>query len=333
MYIATLQSLLCPNDLAVLLHRQYGLDQHCRVQLYRAGMSDVYWIHTSNKPYVVKIYHHGEEHWRRARVSSYALRLFRERGLPVPHLIANRNGEEITTIQSAEGDRALIVYEAVEGEVPNELHADHSYQFGISAARIHQAIESVKPHKDLRPINAHHLLQKAVHQLECYFPHRPEDIEFLRTFAENLWTDVERMLPETAPEFGFCHGDLHTGNAILTESGEIALFDFDSCGMGWRAIDLGTFYVSYDWLTLDLTTKKKRDDMLFYFLEGYTSVRTLSDNEMKVVDLCLPIRHFELLGIVLERCVRVEGIHWVTDTWLTEHVKWFKTWQTEYSIF
>lgn len=76
----------------------------------------------------------------------------------MPRLIANCDGEDVTTIQSAEGDRALIVYEAVEGESPDELHADHSYQFGISAAKIHQAMESVTPHKDLRPINAQHLL-------------------------------------------------------------------------------------------------------------------------------------------------------------------------------
>lgn len=60
MYIATLQSLLCHNDLAALLQRQYGFDQHCRIQFYRAGMSDVYWVHTSKQPYVMKIYHHGD---------------------------------------------------------------------------------------------------------------------------------------------------------------------------------------------------------------------------------------------------------------------------------
>jgi Ser/Thr protein kinase RdoA (MazF antagonist) len=71
-------------------------------------MSDVYWVNAPRKLYVVKIYHHEEEHWRRARVNTYALRFFYECALPVPRLIANRSGEDITTIQSAEGDRALI---------------------------------------------------------------------------------------------------------------------------------------------------------------------------------------------------------------------------------
>jgi len=40
-------------------------------------------------------------------------------------------------------------------------------------------------------------------------------------------------------KYGLCQGDLHTGNARFDMHGRLTLFDFDSFGYGWRAIDIG----------------------------------------------------------------------------------------------
>ena len=66
-----------------------------------------------------------------------------------------------------------------------------------------------------------------------------------------------------------CHGDLHTGNARFDKDGRLTLFDFDSCGYGWRAIDIGVYHVSYDWIDLSDRTRLEKDRFWEAFVDGY----------------------------------------------------------------
>ena len=132
------------------------------------------------------------------------------------------------------------------------------------------------------------------------------------------------------PEYGICHGDLHAGNARFDRNGELALFDWDSFGYGWRALDIGVYRVSYDWLDLSQETKAKKARFWGAFLEGYGEERALSGNELAAVDLALPIRHLELMGLTIRYWAPQQGIHWITDDHFDRHISWFKRWREEY---
>ncbi len=150
-------------------------------------------------------------------------------------------------------------------------------------------------------------------------------MQFLRRLARALWLEVKHRLTATAPHYGFCHGDLHTGNALLTDADELFLLDFDACGFGWRAMDIGTYYASHDWMNLSVESRKERRQILAHFLAGYTSVRALSEEEIGTIDLFMAIRHFELLGLLLQR-VPFSGAHWVNQREFQTDVAWFEAW-------
>jgi len=63
----------------------------------------------------------------------------------------------------------------------------------------------------------------------------------MREFAAKVRHRIEAVQPQL--NFGFCHGDLHGGNAAF-DGDTITMFDFDCCGVGWRAYDIAV----YRWL-------------------------------------------------------------------------------------
>jgi Ser/Thr protein kinase RdoA (MazF antagonist) len=42
-------------------------------------------------------------------------------------------------------------------------------------------------------------------------------------------------------EVGSCHGDLHGWNAHIDQNMALTVYDFDCCGVGWRAYDIAVF--------------------------------------------------------------------------------------------
>ena len=83
-------------------------------------------------------------------------------------------------------------------------------------------------------------------------------------------------LPRTAPEFGFCHGDLHPGNVCFAADGRPTLFDFDCAGWGWRSYDLTIFF----WNAFgERRPKRWREGRWRAFLRGYQEVRPLDAAE------------------------------------------------------
>jgi Ser/Thr protein kinase RdoA (MazF antagonist) len=116
----------------------------------------------------------------------------------------------------------------------------------------------------------------------------------------------------------------------LDQEGRPVLFDFDSFGYGWRALDIGVYRVSYDWLGLSQEVRAVKARFWEAFLEGYHQERCLSQAELLAVDLSLPLRHLELMGITMRYWAQHQGIHWVTDDYWDQHIAWFRKWAGEY---
>lgn len=95
---------------------------------------------------------------------------------------------------------------------------------------------------------------------------------------------------------GVCHGDLHYENIFFdAKNNKVTLFDFDFCGHGFLAYDLGCF----------LRYERNSPDNRSSFLEGYGKVRQLSRTEREA----LP--YFEILMRLFhlgERGLNADGI-------------------------
>jgi Ser/Thr protein kinase RdoA (MazF antagonist) len=89
-------------------------------------------------------------------------------------------------------------------------------------------------------------------------------------------------------DWGFCHGDLHDGNAHV-DGERLTLFDFDCCGPGWRVFDLAT----YRWAA---RLRQVEEQAWKPFVEAYLQVRPAAASTIELVPLFVILRHIWLQG-------------------------------------
>lgn len=86
------------------------------------------------------------------------------------------------------------------------------------------------------------------------------------------------------------------------------MFDFDQCGYGWCAFDIGKFrHVTYAW-KIDASVRKP-------FLEGYQAIRPLSAVELAAIPVFTKVAHIWVMGINCQAAVEVIPYGHFTDEW------------------
>jgi Ser/Thr protein kinase RdoA (MazF antagonist) len=325
-------SILDQDALAAWLRASYRLREPVRCQFLRRSMSDTYRVESPGGSYILKIYMHGR-HLRPAIAAEIDfLNDLIEHDVSVAAPIANADGVHVNDMNAPEGTRYAVLFDAVTGEEPQEVNLAHSRAFGQLAGRLHACADGLGKAYDRWQLDERYLIEGPLNQIRPYLRHRPADLQYLCALGEVWITELRGRLPKQSPEYGLCHGDLHTGNARFDRDGRLTLYDFDSCGYGWRAIDIGVYHVSYDWMDLSEETCREKARFWEAFVQGYSTERPLSSDELVVAQLCLPIRHLELMGITIRYWASHAGIHWITDAYFDQHLAWFRRWAGEYSM-
>jgi len=327
-------SILDEDALARWVLSCYPSREPIRCRFFRRSMSDVYLVDTGDASYVLKVYMHGRHSRPELEAEVSLLNDLLGCDVPVAAPVKNIDAGYLNEIDAPEGTRYAVLFEAVTGDEPRETNLEHSRAFGQLAGRLHQCADrlgSEGKEYSRGHLDEKHLIEEPLGYLEPYLQHRPGDREYLRGLASELIAELHSRLPRTSPEYGMCHGDLHTGNARFDRHGRLTLFDLDSCGYGWRAIDIGVYHVSYDWMDLGAETTHEKDRFWAAFVEGYSTQRSLSRNELIVAQLCLPIRHLELMGLTMRYWSPQIGIHWINDDYLDSHLSWFKEWHKAFA--
>ena len=325
-HVRARKSVLDSRSLSMAIQAAYDLPPSIDVRLYRISGSDVYRVTDDERAWFLKVYRSTTYDAERALASVRALDLLHEHGFSVPQPVHTRRSDSLVELQAVEGPRIAYMYEAAEGkESFDETRAAHGYRFGETAARLHQLMDEVAAPEQFRAIDYDYLFGRYLRGVERLLGAEDASIRFLRDLARALWLELHERLPKSAPQFGFCHGDMHRENVVLTETDQLFFLDFDACGYGWRVMDIGTYYVSYDWMGLDDESRAKRREVRAHFLKGYNAVRQVTEEEIETLDLFMAIRHFELLGIGIYR-VPFSGAHWVTGEQLHATTDWFRAW-------
>lgn len=323
-------SILDEDALVERVLPRYTLTAPLRCRFYRRSMSDAYAVTAGEEAFFFKVYLYGRHSRQEIEAEIAFAKDLLSDGIPIAAPVSDRRSQYIVDLDAPEGIRHGVLFRAAAGDEPQETNLAHSAAFGRLAARIHACADRQNRAYQRRHLDETYLIRGPVRGMGPFLQHRPADLDYLTRFGEDLVAELGALLPKRSPEYGVCHGDLHTGNARLDREGRLTLFDLDSFGYGWRALDIGVYQVSYDWLALDRETKTRKDRFWGAFLDGYAEVRTLSDGELEAVTLALPIRHLELMGLTMRHWAPHQGIHWIDDAYFDQHVAWFKRWADEY---
>lgn len=309
---------------------RYALTGPLRCRFYRRSMSDAYAVTAGKETFFFKVYLYGRHSRQEIEAEiAFANDLLAD-GIAVAAPVPDRCSEYVVDLDAPEGIRYGVLFRAAAGDEPQETNLAHSAAFGRLAARIHACADRQNRAYQRGHLDETYLIRGPIRGMQPFLQHRPADLNYLVRLGEDLVAELCALLAKRSPEYGVCHGDLHAGNARLDREGRLTLFDLDSFGYGWRALDIGVYQVSYDWLALDRETKARKDRFWGAFLDGYAEVRALSGSEFAAVALALPIRHLELMGLTMRYWAQHQGIHWINDAYFDQHVAWFKKWASEY---
>lgn len=190
-----------------------------------------------------------------------------ENGAPVAKPIAGQDGRP--AIFSVDGqerfaqERVAVLFEWAEGKKPNAEHSTYVL-LGKAAALIHQAADTFTSLLPREKYDAGTLIDE---QLERMKTPLVESGQWQRVL--NLTERLGQIISNPALDWGVCHMDLTLDN-VHRNGDSITVFDFDSSGESWRAIE--------PWGVL-----KFSEDYFQDWLEGYRSVRQFSPDNEKAV--------------------------------------------------
>jgi Ser/Thr protein kinase RdoA (MazF antagonist) len=113
--------------------------------------------------------------------------------------------------------------------------------------------------------------------------HRRADFNAIEKLVYRIYEKFD-ALPLSKLERGFCHGDFHRGNGHIDDDGTITFFDFDCCGIGWRAYDIAVFRWGARLI-------KKEQELWQPFISGYKDNRVINEFDENASKLFIGLRH------------------------------------------
>ncbi|MFC1716831.1 phosphotransferase enzyme family protein [Candidatus Poribacteria bacterium] len=319
-------STLSADALAERVLKRYHLPGQAVCRFFRKGICDTYRIEAGGVEYYLKVYRFGRRTRRDVTEEVRLLNYLDGHGIFVARPVMRKDGLYVNRLAAPEGTRYAVLFEAAHGLEDDDTEDCHIKEFGAMVARMHQCADNMSEPYSREHLDMKHLLDDNLMAIAELMAHRGADFGLIKDIAEHCRKHISQLLPKSKPEYGVCHGDLHGGDVRYGENNIPVLFDFDSSGCGWRALDIGVFLASDEWMDITSEVENRRQSRLAAFLEGYSSIRRPSESELSVIQLGPPVRHIYLMGFVLRYTTVYDGEHWANDHFIDWHMLWFRHW-------
>jgi len=281
-----IHSILDAEALGRAVAERYGVvPVHC--QLISRGSNDIYRLRTESGTFAVRVVRAG---WRDHEQLTYELEwanfLARE-GLPVPGIVPASDGSLYFSVAAPEGSRSVVVIDWFEGAILNTaVDEETAGRVGQLLATVHQAAAGFEP-TYTREVDTVGKIVRYRDTLAEMLAHLPEQQRFFDAAMDWLAVrinDVKLNSPKL-----HTHGDVHLGNVIKNDQGELYIIDFDDGGYDYAVKDLMPFL----WRN---SIEGVPESVTESFLAGYESVRPLNEDEQAEFSLFLAARHVYLIA-------------------------------------
>jgi Ser/Thr protein kinase RdoA (MazF antagonist) len=291
------------------INRSYPINiKH--IELHREMIGKVYFLQSQDKRYTLKIYRSfkTDDALQTIRILDY----LKENSYPAVSIIRTEQSESHIILSSQDGCCVGILYDYVEGAMPDgKIEAE---SIGIQIGELHNLMDKYPDQLKNRPKTEY--IDDYISIMRELDFHSGKTLE-LEQYGNLLWERIMK-LPKN-----FCHGDLHTGNMIRNQSGEYVLLDFDDASGDYPSMDVA--YMSDD-TNFNHFHESMYDQTMHLcerFYSGYSKVSVLSNNEIHAILDFIAIRHFQIIS----RIVRCQGMQSVSKEFCDEQYVWLMKWQ------
>lgn len=297
------RSFVSADALAEVVDEAYAFGvADCRLfsKMLRTQDNDHYLVRTENgRKYVARVYQEGSHLERRE--SDYQFELdwllfLHEQGQSVSYPIARKDGGYLGHINAPEGKRYYVLFSFADGDDMSLDNEDHLYQMGAAMARIHKISNTYQPRYERHEMNLEFLLDKPLERIQEFWgndPDRTDDLDLILAAAAESRSELEGLLANEVSaddSWGPIGGDFHHNSTRFDAEGQMAFFNFDLCGYGWRAYDIAAFL-------LNTQLMHRSTDLTEAFFAGYYSERQLNENEHAAISPFLTVRRVWLTGV------------------------------------
>lgn len=258
--------------------------KHCINDTYKLTLDD-------KSVFILKIYSRNQKyHELVCRIKIIVLS--KNYGAQISYPIRKHDGDYITEIEYPEGKRSAVLYSYSRGREQTYDNISESFRYGLNIAKLHNAIDSVlinnRPHYDN---NMKQDFQNAISIVKGYLQVKGRK-DNLECFAKITALVLAKLDTLDDLEMGYCHNDLHGGNAHVLGD-YIEFFDLDFSSFYPRAYELAVFKWSCE--------VGKRYKQWVSFLNGYESIRNFNDIDKSYINLFLIVRDTIIFALDIEK--------------------------------
>ena len=279
---------------SVLAHYECLHAPQC--QYFMTGLHDNYRVQDGQRDYIVRLYRND---WRSEPDILFELELLihlRQYGAEVAQPLMTRTGEYYVKLGCPEGERLAVLFPWAPGEAPGAaITPQQSALLGAAVADLHAGSGQACLVQKRPALDIVALLEQPIKSIIDFNP--PPGI-----FPPDYWQGLQRSLtaalaglPFEAPYTVYCHGDINPGNFHIAGQ-RITLFDFDQCGYGWRAFDIGKYFSS-------VLTYEQYGELQQRFLAAYQQRLPLEEEERR----CIP--YFICVSLLWVTAIHIANIN------------------------
>jgi Ser/Thr protein kinase RdoA (MazF antagonist) len=304
------------DALVELVLSKYEIASPLRCDFFVLGLHDNYIVEAGSDNYILRIYRND---WRSKEEIFFELELLtflHNCNIPVAYPLFNRDKKFAQAIEAPEGLRYAVLYSYAPGKAANErLSESQSFLLGKTVAELHNATNLFESNYNREHLSLEYLLDRSLNLISPFLQKREQDIEYLFKVRKESISHLEE-LPKSAPIYGICIGDIHSRNAHFTEDNRITIFDFDQCGYGWRAFDIGKFIVASYKMGI-------KNEVINAFVNGYQEVRRLEEQELRAIPIFMKVALIWMLGIYVDN-INLVGYKTMSDEFFNQRIQLLK---------
>jgi Ser/Thr protein kinase RdoA (MazF antagonist) len=239
------------TSLAAEVQRAFGVTATELAPL-STPVNDVVAVRTPGEAFALKLYH-AKRSMNEVRWEVELLLHLRRLGAPVVAPVPGRHGDAVQALTVDGTPRIAVLCPWAAGAKPGPTPAVYRL-LGAAAGRIHRAADTFVSGFGREEYDAHALIDDQLRRMRAHLVEAGRWAE-----ACALGTRLAKVLSSSGLDRGVCHMDLTLDNVHLSGT-ELAVFDFDSAAVCWRAIE------PYGVLSLS-------NEFFAEWLEAYRAVR------------------------------------------------------------
>ena len=294
-------SQLAANALPQFLTMHYDFAERPRCKYYVLGLHDNYLVECGSDKYIFRVYRNS---WRTETQILFELELLAYLGRkksPVAAPLPTKTGQYCFTIDSPEGLRFATLFRYAKGRAPGSgITASTSALLGAAVATVHYDAVGFTTTQSRPLLDLPYLLTESIDAILPFI--EPQEREFLKRLEIDLSGQLNR-LTGTTPGHSICIGDVNLSNFHIDTDNTVTIFDFDQCGYGHRAFEIGKFVSS-------IHSLENKQEIAAAFIQGYEKIFALKEDEFAAIPL------YEKVSVIWVMAIHAYNAERIGHKWL-----------------